>query len=161
MSLGAAAGIGCVLLLAGCSGFPNNFKDPDIRLDRVILRGAGPTGGVIDLNLQIENRNGFDLQGSKLQVGFDVEGSHLGDIEYRSALRVGKGETASLTVPLRFQWSGVSAAVRAALGSGDLPYAMKGQVMFDTPFGKRTVPFTREGRAPLIRPGGIVPVPGS
>jgi hypothetical protein len=49
----------------------------------------------------------------------------------------------------------------AGLGSGDLPYEMKGQVTLGTPFGKRTVPFTREGRAPLIRSGGIAPAPGS
>lgn len=161
MRLGTVAGLGGLLLLTACSGLPGNFKDPDIRLDRVILRGLGETGGVMNLNLEVENANGFDLQGTRLQVGLDVEGSHLGDIEYHDGFRMGKGETTSLTLPLRFNWSGVGGAVRAALGHGDLPYEMKGQVTLDTPFGKHKVAFTREGRAPLTRSGGTVPSVGS
>jgi hypothetical protein len=115
----------------------------------------------MNLNVEIENANGFDLQGTRLQLGLDVEGSHVGDVEYHEDFRIGKGETASLTLPLRFNWSGVGGAVRAALGHGDVPYEMKGQVTLDTPFGKHQVAFTREGRAPLTRPGSTVPSAGS
>ena len=161
MRPGVAAGLGGLLLLAACSGLPGNFKDPDIRLDRVTLRGVSTTGGVVSLSLELENGNRFDLQGSRLQLGLDVEGSHLGDIEYADAFRLGRGETTSLTLPLRFNWSDGGSAMRSALGSGDLPYQMKGQVTLDTPFGKRKVAFTREGRVPLTRSGGAMPIPAS
>ncbi len=157
MKPSALMGLG--LLVAGCVGIPGNFKDPDIRLDRVVLRGVSPTGGVMELNLVVENPNGFDLQGTRLQVGFDVDGSHLGDVEYDGEFRTGRRETTPLTLPLRFNRSGVGAAVRAALAGRDLPYTMKGQVTLDTPFGKHNVAFTQEGRAPLTRSGGILPAP--
>ena len=63
-----------------------------------------------------------------------------------------KGDTTALTLPLRFSWNGPGAArCRRALGSGELPYTLKGQLTIETPFGDRKLPFTREGRAPLSR----------
>jgi len=156
-----AATVLVVLLLTACSGLPGNFKDPDIKLDRVVFRGASGTGGVVSLSLEIENANRFDLRGSKLQLGLDVQGWHLGDVEYEDAFSLQRGETTSLTLPMRFDWSGLGSAVRTALDSGDLPYQMKGLVTLDTPFGKRKVAFTRAGRAPLVRSGGTTSVPAS
>jgi hypothetical protein len=148
-----------VLLLTGCAGIGEAFKAPEVHLDRVVLRGLDLTGGVLDLQLGVLNPNRFDLQGTKLQVGFDVQDSHVSDIEYRDEFHVQKGVTTALTLPLRFNWSGVSGAVRSALGQGALPYTLKGQLTLRTPFGPRVVPFTTEGRAPLTRLGGLIPIP--
>ena len=148
-----------MLLLAGCAGIGETLKPPEIHLDRVVLRGLSVTGGVLDLQLGVLNPNHFDLQGTKLQVGFDVQGSHVGDIEYRDEFQMQKGDTTALSLPLRFNWSGVSGAVRSALGQGALPYTLKGQLTLRTPFGPRVVPFTTQGRAPLTRLGGLIPIP--
>ena len=148
-----------VLLLAACAGIGEAFKAPEVHLDRVVLRGLDLTGGVLDLQLGVLKPNRFDLQRTKLQVGFDVQDSHVGDIEYGDEFQVQKGDTTALTLPLRFNWSGVSGAVRSALGQGALPYTLKGQLTLRTPFGPRVVPFTTEGRAPLTRLGGLIPIP--
>jgi hypothetical protein len=154
--LGAVSGI---VLLAACAGIGETFKTPEVQLDRVVLRGLNVTGGVLDLQLGVLNPNRFDLEGTKLQVGFDVQDSHVGDLEYRTEFQVQKGDTTALTLPLTFNWSGVSGAVRTALGQGALPYTLKGQLTLRTPFGPRVVPFTTEGRAPLTRLGGLIPIP--
>jgi hypothetical protein len=123
-----------VLILGGaaCSGLGLNFREPDIQLDHAVV----------------------------LQVGFDVEGSHLGDITYDNDFTVSENGTTTITLPLRFGWSGVGSAVRAALGYGDLPYTMKGQATLRLPGGLTTsVSFTHEGRAPLTR-AGTVAIPG-
>jgi hypothetical protein len=148
-----------MLLLAGCAGIGEVLQEPEVHLDRVVLKSLSVTGGVLDLQLGVLNPNRFDLQGTRLQLGFDVQDSHVGDVEYRSEFQVQKGDTAALSLPLRFNWSGVSAAVRSALGTGALPYTMKGQLTLRTPFGPRVVPFTRQGRAPLTRLGGLIPIP--
>jgi LEA14-like dessication related protein len=149
-----------VLVGAACSGIGDNFKEPDIQLERAIVRGVGVTGGNLDLVVKVDNPNNFRLQGTKLEVGFDVEGSHLGDITYDDDFTVSENGTTTVTLPIRFGWSGVGSAVRAALGYGDLPYKMKGQAELKTPWGTREVPFTREGRVPLTREGGNVAIPG-
>jgi LEA14-like dessication related protein len=142
-----------LLLSAACAGVPNNFKDPDVTLDHVELRGAGLTGGTMDLLVKVYNPNGYTVKGTKLQVGFDVQGSHVGDILYKDEYQIQKNDTTMLRLPLTFNWAGVSSAVRAGLGYGDIPYTMKGQATIDTPAGPRVIPFTREGRAPLSRVG--------
>ncbi|HEU4698118.1 MAG TPA: LEA type 2 family protein [Gemmatimonadales bacterium] len=142
-----------LLLAAACGGIPNTFKDPEVTLDHVTLRGAGLTGGILDLAVKIYNPNGFSVKGTKLQVGFDVQGSHVGDILYTDEYQIQKNDTTQLTLPVTFNWAGVGGAVRSAMSYGDIPYTMKGQVTLTTPVGPRVIPFTREGRAPLTRIG--------
>ncbi|MBA3522850.1 MAG: LEA type 2 family protein [Gemmatimonadales bacterium] len=156
---GTIALAGIAALLGGCSGIGDNFKDPEIALDRVIVRGVGVSGGTLDLVVDVHNPNDFDLRGTRLDVGLEVEGSHVGDIAFEDDFSVDRGDTTTLTLPVTFQWAGVGGAVRAALGYGDLPYKMKGEVTLQTPWGRKEVPFTREGRAPLTRSGGVIPIP--
>jgi LEA14-like dessication related protein len=146
--------VGPIAVLAGlaCSGLGDNFKEPDVRLDHAVVRGIGLAGGNLDLVVKIQNPNNFTLQADKLEVGIDVEGSHLGDITYNDDFAVTQNGETTLTLPLRFGWFGVGSAVRAALGYGDLPYTMKGQATLKLPGGAHTVvSFTHEGRAPLTR----------
>src|SRR5919112_6673591 len=143
-----------VAALAGvaCAGLGANFREPDVRLDQVLVRGLGLAGGNLDLIVRIQNPNNFTLQADQLQVGIDVEGSHLGDISYDDDFAVTQNGETTLTLPLRFGWFGVGSAVRAALGYGDLPYKMKGQATLKLPGGFSTdVSFSHEGRAPLTR----------
>jgi LEA14-like dessication related protein len=113
----------------------------------------------MDLVVGVYNPNKFDLNGTKLQVGLDVENSHVGDLEYDDDFQMQKGDTTALTLPIRFTWSGLAGATRSALAYGELPYKLAGQLTIQTPFGDRKVPFTREGRAPLTRAAGLVPIP--
>jgi LEA14-like dessication related protein len=147
---------------AGCSGIGSYLKEPDIQLEQAVVRGIGLNGGNLDLVVRLDNPNNFTLQGTRLQLGLDVEGSHLGDITYDDDYAVPQNGQTRLTLPLRFEWSGVGSAVRAALGYGDLPYKMSGQATLRLPGGfSQSVSFTHEGRAPLTRAGGSVLTPGS
>ena len=159
MHLRITRGILSAVLLAGCAGLPAFFKDPDLKLQRVVVRGVGLTGGTMDLIVSVYNPNSFDLHGTRLQVGLDVENSHVGDAEYASGFQVQKGDTTAITVPVQFNWNGLAGAVPSALGYGELPYKLTGQLTVATPFGDRKIPFTREGRAPLTRVGRVAPPP--
>jgi LEA14-like dessication related protein len=156
MPLRLAGGILGAALLTGCAGLPGYFKDPDVHLQRVVVRGVGLTGGTMDLMVGVYNPNAFALQGTKLQLGFDVEDSHVGEVEYNSGFQAQQGDTTVLTLPLNFTWNGLAGAARTALGYGELPYTMKGQLSVATPIGERTVAFTRQGRAPLSRVGTLL-----
>ena len=151
-----------VAILAGaaCTSLGLNFKEPDIQLDHAVVRGIDLSGGNLDLVVKVQNPNNFTLQGTRLQLGVDVEGSHLGDVTYDSDFAVTQNGTTTLTLPLRFGWSGVGSAVRTVLSSGDLPYQMKGQLTLQLPGGlNQAVSFTHSGRVPLTR-AGTVAIPG-
>ena len=152
----AAAAV--ALLALGCAGLPLGIKDPDLRLERVVVRGLGVTGGSLDLVMGVYNPNPFDLNGTRLQLGLDVEESHVGDLDYGSDFQVQRGDTTVLTLPLRFNWSGLAGAVRTGLRAGELPYTLRGQLTLETPVGEHMVPFTLRGRAPLSRAAGVVPI---
>jgi LEA14-like dessication related protein len=160
MRVGGRCLAGLVVSAAACSAIGEYFKEPDIQLDRVIVRGLGVSGGNLDLVLKVDNPNNFTLHGTRLQVGVEVEGSHLGDVTYDDDFAVAESGTTTITLPLTFGWAGVGSAIRTALGSGDLPYKMKGQVELKTPWGRKEIPFTREGRVPLTRAAARVAIPG-
>lgn len=152
-SLALAAGLG------GCAGLGNTLKDPDVRLQRVVVRDVSVRGGNLDLMVDVDNPNAFDLRGTEVELGFDVGGSHVGDVRYADGFSVDRGGRTTLRLPLRFEWAGVGSALRTALSYGEIPYKMRGQIGLQTPWGARSVPFTREGRAPLTRVGGALSVP--
>lgn len=154
-----AAGAALTAFAAGCAGLSGVFQDPDVHLDRAMLRNVSATGGTLDLLVGVHNPNRFDLRGLRVQLGLDVEASHVGDLEYGDEFRVQQGETTVLRLPLRFTWSGLAGAARTALRAGDLPYTLKGQLTLDTPLGLRKVPFTRDGRVQLARGDATIPLP--
>lgn len=150
VALGAA-------LIAACAGLPGIFKQPDVNLEHVALRAVGLTGGTLDLTVGVYNPNKFDLEGTKLQLGLDVEDSHVGDLVYDSDFQAQQGDTTVLTIPLAVTWSGLAGAARTALNGGEVPYTIKGQLTVATPIGEQKVPFTHSGRAPLSRVGDLIP----
>jgi LEA14-like dessication related protein len=152
-----AALLGTALGLGGCAGLGDLFKEPTFRLDRVVVRDITLQGGALDLVIDVDNPNQFELHGTGLTVGFDIDQSHLGDVRLTNDFAVTKAGVTTLTVPLGFEWAGVGSAVRAALGSGEIPYTMKGQARLQTPFGQYDVPFQSDGRVPVTMPAGVLP----
>ncbi len=158
MRLGGVAGplMLAAAALAGCAGLGNALRDPDVQLERVVVRNVGVRGGELDLELGIGNPNPFDLRGTEVVLGFDVEGSHVGDVRYADDFSLDRGGRTTLRLPLKFEWAGVGRALRSALSYGEIPYEMKGQITIQTPWGAQSVPFTGDGRVPLSRTG-VVP----
>lgn len=115
----------------------------------------------MDLFVKVANPNNFTLNGTKLDLGVDVEGSHLGDVTYDDDYAIPENGETMVTLPLRFGWAGLGSAVRAALANGDLPYEMKGQATLKLPGGfQKVVSFSHEGRAPIDRIASTITVPG-
>ena len=152
-SLGSIFPLMLAAALAGCAAVGNALKDPEVSLERVLLRDVNVRGGELELQLGLENPNPFDLRGTEIALGFDVEGSHVGDVRYADEFELDQGRRTTLALPLRFEWAGVGTALQAALSSGEIPYQMKGQLTIQAPWGPQSVPFTREGRVPIVRPG--------
>ena len=72
------AALGSASALSGCAGLKDLFKEPTFRLERVVVHDVGLQGGALDLIVGVDNPNQFDLHGTGLEAGFDVERTHLG-----------------------------------------------------------------------------------
>jgi LEA14-like dessication related protein len=122
-----------------------------VALTQVAVRGIGLTGGSLDLVTVMGNPNDIDLRIVAIDAGFDVERGHVGEIHTTQGYIVPAHGTAPVTLPLRFDWSGAGDAFRTALGYGDIPFLFRGQVTLDVAGRLVKIPFTREGRVPLVK----------
>lgn len=148
-------GVGLLGLLgvAGCAALSMaNFQEPTIELQTIIVRGIGLTGGTLDLQLEVTNPNSVDIKGTKLELGLDVEGAHLGDVVLDDAFNLPKGQPTTVIVPMTFNWAGVGAAARSAFNYGTVKYDMKGTASLQTPWGVEKVPFSHNGSVALNQP---------
>ena len=139
-----------LLLLGGCASITRSqFIMPELALNQVVVKNVGVLGGSVDLVLDIRNPNRYDLHGTAMNLALDVEGSHLGDVDFsRSFTLVGDSVT-RLTVPMTFEWAGVGAAARAALNYGEVKYKLTGRSTMQTPFGMERIPVSLEGTVPI------------
>ncbi len=140
------------MVLAGCSTLGwQRFQDPTIELHRILVRGITLSGGSLDLEVRVRNPNGYAIRATRLELGLNVAGAHVGDIRYEDAFELPKDSTRMLTVPFDFRWAGVGSAARAAFAEGRIAYDLAGTVRVRTALGERNVPFDRDGVVDLIR----------
>lgn len=132
---------------------PLSLLQPDVRLHHLAVRNVGLSGGTLDVVLAFHNPNPINLQGTRIQAGLDIEGSHFGDIDLSNPFSLAGKDTTMLTLPLTFRWSGVATAVRSALDYGAVNYAIKGTASITAPgVPAFDVPFTGQGNVPLLKP---------
>jgi hypothetical protein len=123
--------------------------EPEVELTQVIVRGVGLLGGALDLVVNVENPNDVDLRLVGVDGGLETPQGPVGSIRSREVEDIPAGGTATLVLPMRFEWKDVGNAFRTALGYGDLAYRFRGQVRLASGDRLLTYPFTREGRVPL------------
>jgi LEA14-like dessication related protein len=132
---------------------PLTLLQPDVRLHHLSLRNVGLSGGTLDLVLAFHNPNPINLQGTRVQAGLDIEGSHFGDIDLTNPFSLAGKDTTLLTVPLTFRWSGVASAARSMLDYGAVNYAINGTATITAPgIPAFDVPFTGQGNVPILKP---------
>lgn len=145
-----------VLLAAGVAGCATirsaiSFTEPDVALERIEITGLSMTGGTFDLVLDVYNPNSFDIRGTRLELGLDLEGTHFGDALLERPLALGREAHSRVVVPVRFEWGGVGAAAQALFTRQRIGYRLAGAVVVDTPIGERRVGVERTGDVPLTR----------
>jgi LEA14-like dessication related protein len=145
-----------VTLAAGCALIRGalRFEEPQVALERIEITGLSLTGGTFDLVLDVYNPNPYELRGTRIELGLDLEGTHFGDALVDKPLALSRENHSRVVVPVRFEWAGVGAAARALVERQSLRYRLTGAVLVETPVGDRRVGVARDGDVPLtkIRP---------
>ncbi|NNG17196.1 MAG: hypothetical protein HKM89_12015, partial [Gemmatimonadales bacterium] len=96
------------IVLVGCSSLGwQRFQDPTIEVHRILVRGITLSGGSLDVEVQVRNPNGYAIRATRLQLGLNVAGAHVGDIRHEEAFELPKDSTRIVTVPFEFRWGGV------------------------------------------------------
>jgi hypothetical protein len=139
--------------IAGCATMRSaiSFREPEVALERIDVTGLGVTGGTFDLVLDVYNPNAYEIRGTRLELGLDLEGTHFGDALLERPLALSQEAHNQVVVPVRFEWAGVGAAAQALVTRQSIGYRLTGAVLVDTPIGERRVGVQRTGDVPLSR----------
>lgn len=147
-----------MLALAGLAGCSLVMERPTVRVARVSLGSLGLTGGTLEVALEVENPNGFDLETRYFRYGLafsetgggpDTTWIPLVQEESRDTVRVPARETATLPVRVPFDLRTMGAAFGRLLREGELDYRFNGTLRLETPVGGVDVPFDERG---IFRP---------
>ena len=143
--------LGVAVLAAGCAtmGQALRFDEPDIQLKEVRITGIGLTGGTLDLALDVFNPNEYRLRSTRLELGIDLERVHFGDALMETPVELPAQQHTLVVVPVRSEWSGVSAGARGLLMKQAIAFVLTGTAFLDTPIGNRRVRVQGSGNVPL------------
>ena len=143
--------VGVLLVSGACAAIRQalSFQEPQIQLQEISITGLSLTGGTMDLAFDVYNPNDYRIRSTRLEVSLDLEGRHFGDALIDRPLDLSPVNHSRVVMPVRFEWSGVGAGMRALLERQEIRYTLGGAVLLDTPIGERRVGLKGDGLVPL------------
>ncbi|HET9793821.1 MAG TPA: LEA type 2 family protein [Thermoanaerobaculia bacterium] len=143
----SAAPFATALAAAACL----SFRPPTVAFAGVAVSDVTREKATLDVDLAVENPNGYRLGVRRLTYRLSIGGEPAGEGSLDSAVSVPAHGSATVRLPLTLAWAPLrSRALDLAL-SGGIDYAVEGEVEFTTPLGSRTRPFRHADRVNLFR----------
>lgn len=146
------AGVAVAALAACASIVRANLAEPVVTLRTVSVTGLGLSGGSLDVVLAVYNPNGFALRTTRFTYAVFVDSTQAlasGEVPTETALAA--RDTTAVTLPVRFTYQGVGAALAQALARGSVTYRVAGEIGVKSPFGTVTRPYSRTGTYAMRR----------
>jgi LEA14-like dessication related protein len=132
-------------VIAACSFLGKQaFKQPDVRLEKVEVVGVGLTGGSLNVDLAVHNPNHYRLDATHMtyEVLLNADSVTLANGAIDKAFTVKSDDSAIVTVPVNFTYSGVGSAARSLLNTGVVTYHVRGNITVGSTIGTVNVPFS-------------------
>lgn len=142
-----------VLMLIGAST-AGCVRRPEVALQAVEVSRLGLSGGSLLVTLEVTNPNSFALDSEQMTYALELEGVGQDGEEqwiefvtgtYDAPFSVAAGQSATVQLPVDFDYSRLGSSALALLRSQGLDYRARGTVMLRTPLGTRAVPFKKQG----------------
>lgn len=127
------------------------FEEPQIALEEIRITGLSLTGGTLDLMFDVYNPNDYRLRSTRLEVSLELEGQQFGEALIDKPLDLSPSNHSRVVMPVRFDWAGVGAGMRALLERRAIRYTLGGAVVLETPLGAKRVDLRSSGDVPLRR----------
>lgn len=134
------------LAFTGCATIGRAvFTEPVVDLRAVRPASLGLEGGTLDVVLAVHNPNKYALDGTRFTYKLSVDSVLVGEGELTERFVVARGDSALVTLPVRFTYRGLGAAGRRLLMNGTVRYRVHGDFSVNTPLGGFTRPYDRAG----------------
>ena len=145
-----------VLGFAGFAGACSSaIKQPEVNLLSIGVGGIGLRGATLIANVEIANPNSFAIETDS--ISYDLEAANPSDASSWTRVSMGTvterikvddhGRT-RVEIPIEFNYSSLSGAMRSILDRGTFNYRIRGQAFVREPL-KRSIPFTKTGNLSL------------
>jgi LEA14-like dessication related protein len=141
-----AAGIA---LGAGCALLSKAVQKPSVAFERLSVRSISLDEASVDVHLNVQNPNVFDVPLKKYTFGFAVGESTVLTGEQLVSVTIPARGSGPISIPLTIRFRDVMNAVNAVRTGDVIPYAVNGTVTIDAgPLAGYTVPFSHSGSIP-------------
>lgn len=140
------------VLAAGCS---SAIKQPEVNLLSIGVGGIGLRGATLIANVEIANPNSFSIEADS--ISYDLEAADPSNASSWTPVTTGTvterikvkdhGRT-RVEIPIEFNYSSLSGAMRSILDRGTFNYRIRGNAFVREPL-KRSIPFTKTGNLSL------------
>jgi LEA14-like dessication related protein len=133
------------------------FQQPSVALAGVRVGGIGLRGGLVYVQIDVDNPNSYALEAGRLAYDLDLRDDtgtgenwvKLAKGEFEQSMRVpGHGKT-TVEIPIEFTYAGMGSAVKTVLDKGTFNYRVAGNVGVTSPV-RTTVPFQRTGVVSMV-----------
>jgi LEA14-like dessication related protein len=139
--------IGAAVVAAGCASLGRaTFQEPVVNFRDARVTGLGMTGGSVEVALSVYNPNGFSLDATRLTYRVLIDSVALGEGALAERFAVQEKDSTIVRLPLTFTFSGLGAAGRQLLQTGQVNYRVMGDLTVGTPIGRFTRPYDQTGR---------------
>ena len=119
------------------------LKEPVVTLKDVRVKGIGFNGGAVDILLNVDNPNHFNLDATRITYKLFVDTIPLGTGATDSEFTVSKGDTTQVPLPLSFTWAGAGQAARSLMNTGTVNYRVVGDITVGSAYGMLMLPYVR------------------
>jgi LEA14-like dessication related protein len=145
----AALMAGGAFVASACVGA---FQRPDVRFEGMRVGGLGLRGGTVYAQLHVTNPNDFRLETTRLSYDLEVGDraaadngwSRLANGTFDTPIEVDANSSKVVEIPIEFNYSQMTGALRTILDKGTFDYRVSGVVRVAEPIS-RDVPYSRTG----------------
>jgi len=139
-----------ILLPACLSWF---FEKPTFSLKEVAVSRISLTDVNFLFGIDVQNPNSYDLNLAALEYTVYFNDREVGKGRLEKEIRMAKGSSTTVQVPLRADFRSLGDPVRMILGGQNLHYRIEGTAVLKALLSSRTVPFSKTGEIRLNQKG--------
>ena len=134
-----------VVLAAATAGCALFYKAPEIQFGGVEIQAFGSEGASFEVAIDVRNPNRYELGLDRLTYRLSLSGVEAAEGATQEPVRVPARGSATVRVPVSFDWSRLQAGGLQMLTSGRVDYEVAGEAEFTTPAGTFRRPYRRSG----------------
>ncbi len=156
VTFNAAANVYVNLPLIGQRSIPASYetqlpypKPPSVSIKNLVVDKLNFTSATINLVLQVNNPNSFDVDITKLHYNLNVDGKPWADSSTTNVAKIAKNGLSNISIPINLDVSSVGKTLYKTLSSSNpLKYQLQGNITLDT-----SLPLLKNIQLPINQSG--------